>query len=115
MASKIDSYAFGHIVVDGCSYTSDVIILPDRVMDGWRREDGHRLEIADLDEALRAGPEVLVVGCGCYGVMEVPAATAEYVKARGIELVVLNTAAAVDMFNGLSGSKKVVAALHLTC
>lgn len=115
MVPKIDSYGFGHIVIDGCSYTSDVIVLPDRVIDGWRREDGHRLEIADLDEVLRAKPEVLVVGCGCYGVMEVPAATAEYVRKSGIELITLDTAAAVEMYNKLSVEKKVMAALHLTC
>jgi len=115
MAAKIDSYGFGHIVIDGCSYTSDVIVLPDRVIDGWRREDGHRLELADLDEVLLAKPEVLVVGCGCYGVMEVPGTTAEGVRKSGIELIALDTAAAVELFNKLSGEKKVAAALHLTC
>ncbi|HBB66692.1 MAG TPA: hypothetical protein DCZ93_05215 [Elusimicrobia bacterium] len=115
MVSKIDSYAFGHIVINGSSYTSDVIVFSDRVQDGWWREDGHRLEIADLREALSAKPEVLVVGCGCYGVMEVPAATADYVRARGIDLVTLNTGEAAELFNSLSGKKKVVAALHLTC
>lgn len=115
MVPKIDSYAFGCVVIDGRSYTSDVIVLPDRVIDGWWREDGHRLETADLYEVLQAKPEVLVVGCGCYGVMEVPEATAEYVRSSGIELTVLDTAAAVKLFNSISGEKKAAAALHLTC
>ena len=115
MASKIDSYVFGHVVVDGRSYTSDVMVFPDGAVDGWRREDGHRVEAADLYAVLLAKPEVLVVGCGCYNVMEVPAATADYVRVRGIDLVMLDTAAAVELFNSLSGKKKVAAALHLTC
>ena len=115
MAAKIDSYAFGHVVVDGRSYTSDVLIFPDGRVESWPREDGHRVETADLYEVLLAKPEVLIVGCGCYNVMEVPDATAEYVRARGIDLVMLDTAAAVELFNSLSGKKKVAAALHLTC
>ncbi len=115
MGTKIDSYAFGHVVVDGRSYTEDVIVFPDGVVEGWRREEGHRVEAADLYEVLLAKPEVLVVGCGCYNVMEVPDATADHVRARGIDLVMLDTAAAVELFNSLSGKKKVAAALHLTC
>ena len=111
----IDSYAFGHIVIDGRSYTSDVIILPSKVLEGWRREDGHRVEIAELDDVLRAKPEVLVVGAGFYGAMEMPEATAAYVRARGIDLIVLDTAAAVAQFNMIAGKKKAAAALHLTC
>lgn len=115
MVPKIDSYGFGHIVIDGCSYNTDVIVLPDGVTDGWRREDGHTLGAADLYDVLLAKPEVLVVGCGCYGVMEVPAATAEQVRKSGIELITLDTAAAVDLYNRLSIEKKAAAALHLTC
>ncbi len=115
MIPKIDSYAFGHVVVDGTSYTSDVILLPDRVLEGWRREESHRLEIEDLWDALECGPELLVVGTGAYGVMEVPEATAAYVRARGVELAALETAAAVELYNSERGRKRTVAALHLTC
>lgn len=111
----IDSYAFGHIVIDGRSYNSDVIVLPDRVIDGWWREDGHSVEVAELDEALRAKPEVLIIGTGCYGVMAVPEATAAYVRARGIELIILDTAAAVAQFKLICGARRTAAALHLTC
>lgn len=110
MGTKIDSYAFGHVVVDGRSYTSDVIVFPDGAVEGWSR-----VEAADFYEVVRGKPEVLVVGCGCYNAMEVPATTADYVWARGIDLVQLDIAAAVELFNRLSGKKKVAAALHLTC
>lgn len=115
MVPKIDSYGFGHVVIDGTSYTSDVIVLPGRVIDGWWREEGHRLGPADLDEVLRARPEVLVVGCGAYGVMEVPEATVQAARKAGIELVALDTGAAVELYNKLSLEKKTAAALHLTC
>ncbi|RLI30667.1 hypothetical protein DRO48_02760, partial [Candidatus Bathyarchaeota archaeon] len=48
MPPTIEAYGFGYIVVDGKRYTSDVIIFPDRVMDGWWRKEGHRLYVDDL-------------------------------------------------------------------
>ena len=69
---KIDSYSFGRIVINGKTYTSDVIIYPDRVHAPWWRKDGHLLQLADLAEALQAKPDVLVIGTGYAGVMRFP-------------------------------------------
>jgi hypothetical protein len=40
---RIEGYRFGRIVVDGEEQTRDVIVLPDRIVTNWRREDGHNL------------------------------------------------------------------------
>lgn len=112
---RIDSYEFGRIVIDGQTYTSDVIIFPDGVKSNWWRKEGHKLHVDDLEEVFAARPEVLVVGKGYSGMLEVPRETAEYVKAKGIELVAEDTRKAVEVYNRLSRSRKVVAALHLTC
>jgi hypothetical protein len=112
----IERYAFGQITVDGQTYTRDVIITPDRVWDGWWREEGHRLSIADLEEALKAQPKVLVVGTGYYDMMQVPSETREKVRKRGIDLHVLPTRRAWKLYNQLaSGERKTVAAFHLSC
>jgi len=47
---KIDQYAFGKIVIDGKTYTSDVIIYPEKVDASWWRKEGHRLQPADLEK-----------------------------------------------------------------
>jgi hypothetical protein len=44
----ITSYDFGHIIIDGKRYTSDLIVFPDRVKVGWWRKEGHRLQLEDL-------------------------------------------------------------------
>ncbi len=111
---RIDSYEFGKIVIEGKVYTSDVLILPSGVREWWRRE-GHRLSPEDLKEVLEERPEVLVVGRGYYGEMEVPPETVREVRRRGIELVAEVTGRAVESFNGRSGGRRVAAALHLTC
>ncbi len=113
---KISAYRFGSIDVEDKTYTRDVIILPRRVKDSWWRQQGHRLNIADLDEVISSEPQVLVIGTGYYGRMEVPAETREYLKSRGIEIYCLPTRDAVKEFNRLQQKyARVVAALHLTC
>ncbi len=113
---NIDDYRFGRIVIDGRAYTSDVIVFPDRVEDGWWRNKGHELCPADLREVVQEKPAVLVVGTGKSGLMRVLPETEEYLKQQGIKLVVERTAEACKTFNRLRRSgEKVVAALHLTC
>jgi hypothetical protein len=111
----IDSYSFGQIVVDRRRYTSDVIIFPDHVRDNWWRKEGHSLHVDDLKEILQEKPEVLVVGTGSSGLVRVPEETRKRVESEGIKLVVEPTEKACETFNQLPKSRRVVAALHLTC
>lgn len=111
----IESYSFGKIVIDGEKYTNDVIIFPNRVKGDWWRKEGHSLHPGDLTEVIEEEPEVLVVGKGSYGRMNVPEGTREYVESKGIELIAKPTEDACGKFNEFSKTKKVVAALHLTC
>ena len=50
---RIDTYVFGRIEIDGCTYTSDVIILPTGVRDNWWRDEGHKLKPGDLKQVSR--------------------------------------------------------------
>ena len=68
----IDDYSFGRTQIDGQTYTSDVIVFPDRVDGSWWRKDGHSLCMDDLADVVAAKPKVLVVGTGAYGAMKVP-------------------------------------------
>jgi hypothetical protein len=111
---RIQKYEFGSIVIDGKTYTSDVIVFPDRVRDRWWRKEGHRLDVDDLEEVLEFRPEVLVVGTGYSGLMEVPEETLRYLEMKNIEVHVAPTREAVRIFNGLEG-RRVVGAFHLTC
>lgn len=111
----IDSYEFGRIVIDGRTYTSDIIVFLDRVKDGWWRKEGHRLHVEDIEEAVKEKPDVLVVGTGHSDLVDIPKETVDYIKSKGIELIAENTAKATEIYNRLSKSKKVIAALHLTC
>lgn len=112
----IDSYQSGTIVVDGVSYSSDVIILGDSVQSNWWRKQGHSLAVQDLESVIAAKPSVLVVGCGASGLMKVTEQTQQLLQEHNIKLEALDTGKAVQRFNELSQtSANVAVALHLTC
>jgi len=111
----IESYCFGSIVIEGRKFLSDVVIFPDRVNGNWWRKRGHTLGVDDVREIVDAKPEVLVVGTGYSGLMKVNRETKEYLRSSGIELIVAKTEEACEIFNELSKTRRVVAALHLTC
>lgn len=111
----IDSYSFGRIVIDGKTYTSDLILYPDKIDDSWWRKSGHILQKEDLTDVIQYNPEVLIVGTGANGLMKVPDETKEFVESKGIELIVEETKKAYETYNELKKEKKIVAAFHLTC
>jgi hypothetical protein len=112
---EIGGYRFGRILVDGETYTSDLIILPERILTGWWRKEGHSLHPDDLDAVFEASPEVLIVGQGANGRMRVPAETQQAIRAQGIELIAQQTEKACDTYNDMRDRRQVAAALHLTC
>lgn len=111
----IDSYDFGHIVIDGVSYSQDVLIWPGHVEKDWWRLEGHLLQLPDVFEALAANPQIFVVGKGQPGRLQVDPDLTAYLREKGIELLELPTKSAVQVINAEAGRRRVAAALHLTC
>ncbi len=111
----IDSYDFGRVTIDGKRYSTDLLVFPDKIKTGWQRKEGHRLQIQDLTEVLKTKTDVLVVGTGYSGMMDVPPETRAHIESEGIELVIQKTSEACKTFNHIVESRTVVAALHLTC
>ncbi len=111
----IESYDFGRMDVDGRTYTSDLIIFPDRVNDSWWRKSGHKLCLADIEDVLKEEPEALVVGTGFYGIMSVEDEVKSYAQSQGIELIIAKTKKAAQSYNEFASKKKTIGAFHLTC
>jgi hypothetical protein len=112
--ARIEDYSFGHVVVDGEEHSKDVIVLPQRVVGNWWRQDGHSLVIEDLDDVLDELPERLIVGCGADGRLHPHPSVLEALGRRGIEVEALPTDEAVRRY-GDSNPARTAAALHLTC
>ncbi|HWB72833.1 MAG TPA: MTH938/NDUFAF3 family protein [Egibacteraceae bacterium] len=111
---EISDYRFGRIVIDGQEHSNDVIVLPDRVVAGWWRQEGHRLVIDDLAEVLDELPEQLVVGAGAQERMKPDPAVLDELRSRGHSVEVLPTPEAVRRYAQLDPATT-AAALHLTC
>jgi hypothetical protein len=114
-APQVESYEFGRMVVDGQAYTRDLILLPDRVIPNWWREQGHRLSPEDLQAVFAAQSKTLVVGTGAHGRMKIPLETRQAAQEAGIELRIVATDRAWRLYNDLQKSRKTAGAFHLTC
>lgn len=110
----IESYLFGKMTVDGVVFDSDLIIFPERVKSSWWRAQGHYLQVGDLDEVLDYRPEVLVIGTGCSGRMDVADEVKKELEAAGIKYYIEKSSVAVEIFNKIDSRKK-IGAFHLTC
>ena len=113
---KIESYSFGHITVAGNSYSRDLILLPDRVLENWWRSSGHDLQPDDLGAVTGGGIDVLIIGTGAHGAMRVGARVREWMDRSGIPWEAHPTEEACRRYNRLrEEGKRAAAALHLTC
>ncbi len=112
----IDNYKFGSITINGTTYTNDIILHGNELLnDKWWREEGHNIAIKDLKD-LPEKFEVLVIGNGASGVCKVPDETIEHVKKTDADVIVRMTGEAVKTYNQLlEEGKDVVGAFHLTC
>ncbi len=115
MDSRIESYSFGAMKINGTTYTDDLIVFPDRIQENWRRKTGHKLELSDMHEAVAEKPDILIIGQGASGRMKVPQDLQEKVRDRGIEILIAETDDAVELYNKSAEEKKVIGVFHLTC
>jgi hypothetical protein len=102
-------------MINGKTYSKDIIIYPDRVHSPWWRKEGHLLQTEDLSDIVNESLPILIVGTGYNGAMVVPKGTLEYLKSNNISVVVKKTQEAVDYYNKNAAVKQMAAAFHLTC
>ena len=104
------------MTVGGSTFREALILLPDRILPGWRRKEGHRLAEGDLEKVIESGPDILVVGTGATGAMSVSPSLRKLLAARGIALVSDRTEAASRRYNELlEEGLRVAGCFHLTC
>jgi hypothetical protein len=114
---KIEDYVAGrHMVVDGEKYIHDLKIIGHSVKSNWWRREGHRLSGEDIKDILSASPDVLVVGTGYAGAMQIPDGLRRHLEKKYIRMISEPTAKAVQTFNRMRAEgKNVSGAFHLTC
>lgn len=111
---KLGGYRFGRVEVNGNPYYEDLWVCAGRTGRWWRRE-GHRVYPEDLADVLELSPEVIIIGTGFSGMLQVPKEVADFLAARKIELRVARTKDAVELYNELAQKARAAILLHLTC
>jgi hypothetical protein len=113
----IDSYTFGCMVINGKQYTKDLMILPNgSIHHSWWRKSGHTLEMSDLQHAIAASPDILVIGTGNPGLMKSEKDLPRELETMGIETRIMSTKEATKEYNALHAQDRNVAGcFHLTC
>lgn len=112
----IDSYEFGAMTVEGVRHVHDLLLIDGHAVADWWRGKAHLLTIMDLSPILVAAPEVLVVGTGRSGAMQLAPGLRDALDERDIELVALPSPEAWKAYNELkSEGRRVAGAFHLTC
>jgi len=111
--ARIDGAMFGSIIVDGKKYGHDVVVSWDGEV--HERQSSHNLTRSEMTDALMKGPDVIVVGTGTAGLMQVDPSAEVAAKLNGVELIAKDTSKAIGEFNKLARTKKVVAIIHVTC
>jgi hypothetical protein len=115
----IEYPSFGTLVIDGRRYDHDVVIEDGKVTKrdkspskALKGEYGHTP--LSGDEAIPWSRPKLVIGSGYSGRLPVLAEIEDEAKKRGVGLVVIPTAQAVDLLAG-DEETNVNAILHVTC
>ena len=112
---RISDYRFGEIVIGNRTYTRDIIICGQEVIDNWWRKEGHRVDLEDLDRVPLKSGSHLILGTGYNGLVAVSSSLARYCSNNNIKLESMPTQQAVKRFNSLLGERNLIGAFHLTC
>lgn len=111
----IDDYQFGSMTIDGKNYGNDLWLGVKGVGQWWRKES-HYVDREDILEGLKEKPEVVVIGTGASGVMEVGVEVGDLLKEKNIALIIKPTREAVREYNRLvKEGKNLIGFFHLTC
>lgn len=117
---RITHFAWGRLEVEGCDLAfKDAKLFPGGSREWDWRETGtdHApgIQPGDVEELLEHGATVVVLSQGFYGRLHVCPQTLQMLEDRGIPTHVLQTEAAVRLYNELRVKEPVGGLFHSTC
>ena len=120
---KLESTGFGWLIANGTRYDHDLIVTVDGAIvprpkhlskkyGGWHTVLGPE----EIETAIADKPEILVVGCGHFGVLPIRPETRALVAQRAVTMETHKIGAAMKRYTELAqAGKRVAAVLHITC
>ncbi len=115
---RIAHFAFGDLEIDGVTYDYDVVIDRGEIQKRKKKaskkfRDAFGHTPLSVDENIPWQCTHLVIGTGAYGRLPVMEDVRREADARGVELIVLPTAEAIEVFK--KRPRKTNAVFHVTC
>ena len=112
----ITDFSFGRIVANGQTCNSDIKIVQGTLVPDWWRKSGHNVEIEDLQDALDADPEFIVIGKGQPGYMRITDSLRQHLAEKNVTLIEEPTPKAIETFNRLfKEGRRVSGGFHVGC
>ena len=117
---RIKHVSWGRLEVEGRAEPyKDAKLFPGGSREWNWRETGTNhvpgIQQADVQELLNHGAEIVILSRGMKECLEVPRETLEFLKKRQIEVHVLPTGEAVQLYNQLAEHGRVGGLFHTTC
>jgi hypothetical protein len=116
---RITSFSWGKVEVEKQGSFKDVKLFPGgaRAWDWGETGTEHTpgIQLADVEELLEHGAEVVVLTQGVLGQLNVMPETIAALEGHGITVHVMKTKQAVVEYNRLAQTKPVGCLLHSTC
>lgn len=120
MNPTVNKTSFGSITISGNNYDHDVVIdLKGKVKKRKKKLSkevygtSHKVSLAEAEYIMDKGAEMIIIGNGQYGALEISDEAREYFIKKNCQVRQLQTPDAIDEWNKKSG--KVVAMFHVTC
>jgi len=111
----IQEHKFGSFIIDGKSFLGDIKILDSKVR-YWTKREFHTVNVIDIKELIESKPEIIVVGTGNSGLLELSPEAKQLILSNRINLFIDKNMEAIKKYNQfLSENKKVSAIFHATC
>lgn len=119
----IEEYKFGSITIGGKTYNYDIEIRWSGEVLKWWRKESHVIDIEDVERAVKQNPETIVIGTGESGLAKVTEEAQQFIRGKGIRLIIDFTEQATKTFNIRNEEsaeeegrpEKVIGLFHLTC
>lgn len=113
---KINSIEFGSIMINNKKYNNDIIVSYKGSIQKIETQLRHLISKKEFDIMLADGPEIILIGTGVEGDMQISSEVQRLAEQKGIEIFDSRSSEAIKKFNQLYESgKRVVAFIHITC
>jgi hypothetical protein len=120
MKPMIESTKFGSIVIEGQSYAHDVMICLDGTIKKRKKKlskevygSSHTISPAEAEHIYENGAELLVLGAGQYGLVNLSQEASDFFVSRGCQVDICPTPEAIKVWN--ESERQTIGLFHVTC